>query len=84
MSIFLRVPLGIVVMVIGYFVVSKSEKVFEFFGENAFAEKRLGSGSSRFFYKLIGILIVFMGIFIATNIMHDILGGTAKVLTNTK
>ncbi len=83
MSPFLRIPLGIIVMVIGYFVVAKSEKVFEWFGENAFAEKYLGFGSSRFFYKVIGVLIVFAGIFIATNVGSDILGGVARVLTNT-
>jgi hypothetical protein len=70
-------------MVIGYFMVAKSEKVFEWFGENAFAEKYFGYGGSRFFYKLIGLIVVFVGIFVATNIISDILGGTAKVLTNT-
>lgn len=83
MSPFLRIPLGLIVMVIGYFMVSKSEKMFEWFGENEFAEKYLGYGGSRFFYKIIGILVVFAGIFIATNVMSDILDGTAKVLTNT-
>jgi len=83
MSPFLRIPLGILVMVIGYFVVAKSEKVFEWFGENEFAEKYLGYGASRFFYKVIGILIVFAGIFLATNVGSDILGGVARVLTNT-
>jgi len=83
MSPLYRIPLGLLVMVIGYFMVAKSEKMFEWFGQNEFAEKYLGSGGSRFFYKLIGILVVFAGIFIATNVMSDILGGTAKVLTNT-
>lgn len=83
MSPFLRVLLGLFVMIVGYFMVAKSEKVFEWFGQNEFAEKYLGYGGSRFFYKLIGILVVFIGIFIATNIISDILGGTAKVLTNT-
>lgn len=83
MSPFLRVLLGLFVMIVGYFMVAKSEKVFEWFGQNEFAEKYLGYGGSRFFYKLIGILVVFIGIFIATNIISDILGGTAKILTNT-
>lgn len=83
MSPFLRVLLGLFVMIVGYFMVAKSEKVFEWFGQNEFAEKYFGYGGSRFFYKLIGILVVFIGIFIATNIISDILGGTAKILTNT-
>ncbi len=84
MSPFVRIPIGLVVMVIGYFMVSKSEKVFEWFGENAFAEKYIGYGGTRFFYKLIGILVVFVGIFIATNVISDILGSVASVLTRTK
>lgn len=84
MSLFVRIPLGLIVMVVGYLMVSKSEKVFEWFGQNEFAEKYLGYGGSRFFYKLIGILVVFAGIFIATNVMSDILGSTAHILTNTK
>lgn len=82
MSLFLRIPLGLIVMVIGYLIVAKSEKIFEWFGENEFAEKYMGYGQSRTFYKLIGILIVFIGIFIATNVASDILTSTAKILTN--
>lgn len=84
MSPFIRIPLGIFIMVIGYFMVSKSEKVFEWFGQNAFAEKYIGYGGSRSFYKIIGILVVFAGIFTVTNVMSDILGSTAHILTNTK
>lgn len=79
-----RIILGIIVMVIGYFIVARSEKVFEWFGQNEFAEKVFGYGGTRFFYKLIGILVIFTGIFIATNIISDILGSTANLLTNTK
>ncbi len=84
MTILLRVPLGIAIMVAGYFMVAKSEKVFEWFGTNEFAEKYLGYGGTRLFYKLIGLLVVFAGIFVATNVMSDILGSLAHVLTNTK
>jgi hypothetical protein len=84
MSPFFRIPLGIIVMVVGYFIVARSEKVFEWFGENAFAEKYIGFGATRFFYKLIGVLVVFIGIFIATNVASDLLGSLARVLTHSK
>lgn len=84
MTLFVRVPLGLIVMVIGYLIVLKSDVVFGWFGTNEFAEKYLGSGGSRLFYKLAGILVVFAGIFIATNVMSDILGSLAGVLTNSK
>lgn len=69
-------------MIAGYFIVAKSEKVFEWFGENEFAEKYIGFGATRFFYKLIGVIIVFVGIFVATNVASDILTSVARILTN--
>ena len=82
MSPFLRVPLGIFVMFIGYLFVAKTEKVYSMFGANEFAEKTFGYGGSRFFYKLIGLLIVFIGIFIATNVISDILTSLASILVH--
>jgi len=81
MSPFFRVLLGLVVMVIGFCLVRYSEKVLEWFGRVDFAEDKLGAGGSRLFYKLIGVLVVFIGIFIATNIMSDILGGFAGLFS---
>mgnify|MGYP000415685019 CR=1 FL=1 len=48
-----------------------------------FAEEKFGPGGTRFFYKLIGILTVFIGIFISTNIISSILESLAGILTNT-
>jgi ABC-type dipeptide/oligopeptide/nickel transport system permease component len=75
MNPILRVLFGIVVMVMGYFIVMKSETVFSWFGRIDWAEEKLGAGQSRLFYKLVGILVAFTGIFIATNIISDILSG---------
>lgn len=83
MSPFLRVPLGLIVMVVGFLMVKNTDVVMSWFGEVPFAEKHFGQGGSYFFYKLIGTLIVFIGIFIATNVISDILNSTARVLTNT-
>lgn len=83
MSPWLRIPLGLIVMAIGFWMVLKTETVLSWFGEVPFAEDKFGPGGSRFFYKLLGILVTFIGIFIATNIISDILESTARVLTNT-
>lgn len=80
----IRVPLGLGVMVIGYLIVKKTEVVFGWFGTNDFAEKTFGEGGSRFFYKLIGIFIVFIGMMIATNVISDMLTSIAKLLTNRR
>lgn len=79
MSPFWRIILGIIVMVLGIVMVFKSETLLEWFGENDWAEEKLGAGQSRFFYKLLGLLVAFFGIFIMTNIISDIFGGFAQL-----
>lgn len=83
MSSFTRILLGMIVMAIGFLMVQKTEVFLSWFGRIPFAEDKFGEGGTRFFLKLMGILIVFVGILIAANIMSSILDSTAKVLTNT-
>lgn len=84
MSLFLRIPLGLAIMAIGFLIVFKTEIIYSWFGDIQFAEEKIGTGMSRFFYKVIGILITFIGIFVATNVISDILGSAACFLTNCK
>ncbi len=78
---FFRIPLGVIVMVVGFLMVQKTDVVLSWFGEIPFAENKFGPGGSRFFYKLLGILVAFIGIFIATNVISDILESLAGFLT---
>ncbi len=84
MSLFLRIPFGLVIMIIGFLVVKKTMVIYSWFGANDFAEEKFGQGGSYFFYKLIGVLIVFIGIFIVTGVANDILSSVGRLLTNTK
>ncbi|NQV89078.1 MAG: hypothetical protein HQ488_02035 [Parcubacteria group bacterium] len=70
MSIFLRVPLGLIIMVIGFYMVSKSGVFITWFGRIPFAENKFGSGGTYLFYKLLGVLFVFLGAAIATNVIN--------------
>jgi len=83
MSPLFRIPLGIIVMLIGYLIVKKTDVVLSWFGRIPFAENKFGQGGSWLFYKLIGITICFIGIFIATNIISGILEDIAKLLTHS-
>lgn len=82
MSVFIRVPLGLAIMVVGFLIVKKTNVVISWFGRVPFAEDKFGEGGSYFFYKLLGVLISFLGIFIATNIVNDMLGDVACLLTH--
>ncbi|MBM5789875.1 hypothetical protein FJZ23_02185 [Candidatus Parcubacteria bacterium] len=83
MSPLFRIPLGLLVMVAGFYMVQKTEVLMSWFGEVPFAEAKFGPGGSRFFYKLLGVLVSFLGIFIATNVISNILESLAAVLTRT-
>ncbi len=61
----------------GTLVVIKSEWFLENFGTIQWAEDKLGtSGGTRLFYKLIGIVIILVGIMAATNMLGGFLLGT--------
>ena len=61
--------------VVGALITIKSEKLLEFFGRIEFFENKLGtSGGSRLGYKLIGLLIFFLGVLTMTGLIGGFLG----------
>ncbi|MBU0646529.1 hypothetical protein KJ611_03625 [Patescibacteria group bacterium] len=79
MNPIIRILLGLAIMAAGFLIVWKSEMVFSWVGRIDWAEMKLGSGGTRTFIKLIGLLVAFIGIFVATNIISDILTGFANI-----
>ena len=79
MSVFWRTLLGLAVMAVGFLMVWKTEYLMSWFGSVSWAEEHLGTGQSRFFYKLLGILVAFIGIFIVSNFISDILNAFANL-----
>jgi hypothetical protein len=64
-----KIILGLAMVVAGALMVIKSEAVLNTFGRMAFFEKNLGTeGGSRLGYKLIGIVVVFFGALVMTNL----------------
>lgn len=74
-----RVLLGIGVIIVGFLIVWKAYILEEWFGANAWAEDKLGQGGTNTFYKLFGVGVCFIGMFIATNLISDILSSIAKI-----
>ena len=79
MSIFVRVPLGLVVMAVGFVMVWRTEKFQVWTGYIDWAEQKFGAGGTRFFLKIVGVLVAFFGIFIVTDIASDLLTSFASV-----
>lgn len=63
---------GLILLALGFVIVLKSEWLLSNFGRIAFFEAKLGTeGGSRLGYKLIGIVIIFIGILVLTNMISD-------------
>ncbi len=65
--------LGALATAIGMYMVIKTESVLNMFGSMRWAEEKL-SGRSRMGYKLIGLLVVIMGLLAVTGMF----GGLAR------
>lgn len=70
---------GLLGIILGTFMVIKTEWLVQTFGTNAWAESHMGtSGGSRLMYKLIGIAIILISLLGATgqlgNIILSVLG----------
>ena len=79
MSVIFRVILGLLIAFFGVSFVWKTESFFRLTGRINWAESKLGAGGTRLFLKLFGVLVIFIGIFVMTNIASDILNSFASI-----
>ncbi len=68
----MNIIIGLLVIAVGSLMVIKSEAFLSNFGRISFFDKYFGTeGGSRLGYKLVGMLIIFIGILVTT----DMIGG---------
>ncbi len=72
----LRFFTGLIIAAFGTLMILKTEPIFNFVGRIPTAEKYLGSGGSRLFIKLIGILIIFGGLMWGLGLWEGFLQAT--------
>ena len=69
---------GLIITAIGFLTVWKSDWLMNNFGRIGFAEKHLGTeGGSRLLYKIIGLVIIFIGFMYATDLTDSLLNWIA-------
>jgi hypothetical protein len=79
----MNIILGLILIAVGILITIKSETMLNTFGSVAFFEKYLGTeGGSRLGYKLLGILVFFIGVMLATNMFGDFITWLLSPLTN--
>ena len=69
-----KIIIGLLIIVGGFMMALKSEWLLRHFGRIYWAEDKFPfEGGTRFFYKILGIVIIFLGLFVITGIWTDIL-----------
>ncbi|MEA3249580.1 MAG: hypothetical protein U9Q03_04475 [Patescibacteria group bacterium] len=74
----LRIIGGLLIVGVGVFFVIKTEWFMRNIGRIQWAEEKLGD--SRLFYKLLGIIIILIGLMLSTNMLGGFLVGTVGKL----
>jgi hypothetical protein len=81
MAIIFKIITGIIVVAVGVFMVWRTETMLRIFGRVDWAEQHLGlDGGSRLFYKLLGLLLCFIGIAVATGLGRALFMGTVGLI----
>ena len=70
-----KMIIGLILLIAGLAIVVKTEAVLANFGRIAFFEQHFGTeGGSRLGYKLVGVLITFIGIILITGLYDAFMG----------
>lgn len=73
----LRIVLGILGTAIGLILIIKTEWFLENFGRIEWAEQKLGTeGGTRLFYKLFGLIFIFLAFVYMAGLWDEFLNGT--------
>jgi hypothetical protein len=66
--------LGVLIIALGIYIVLKTNAILKSFGRSSFFEKNLGAeGGSRLGYKLLGVLLIFIGLVIMLGMSDNFL-----------
>jgi len=69
--------IGILLVLVGVALILKTEWFYENFGTVSWAEEHLGtSGGTRLFFKLVGLILIFFGFLLVTNLWGGFLTNT--------
>lgn len=75
MSLGTRILFGLIAIGLGIIMVYKTPWILSMVGRIYFAEKNLGPGGSRIFFKLLGVVIILIGFLFMTNLFEPVIGG---------
>ena len=70
----MRIFLGFLIIIVGFFFIWKAYWIVSYFGRIEWAEEKLSlSGGTKFFWKMFGLLIIFLGFLTIFNLLGGII-----------
>ena len=70
----LAIIIGLLTMVVGFFMVYRPRFFVDFIGHQAWVEKVFSVSDDELAYKIIGIIVIFIGALIMTGLVWDLVG----------
>ncbi len=70
----MAILLGFIVILVGFFFIWKNHWIVEYFGRIPWAEEKFSSsGGTYFFWKMFGLLTIFIGFLLMFNLLGGII-----------
>lgn len=73
MAIVWKILIGLFITALGVSLSFKTQWYMRILGRLPFAEKYMGGGGTRLFYKLLGVLVAIIGLMVTTDLMDNFL-----------
>lgn len=70
-----RILVGLLVAALGFLMAWRTQWFMDLIGPIDWAERNLGGGGTRTFYKLFGLAVTVIGFLIVTNLFDMVIGG---------
>ncbi len=75
-----RILLGLVIAGVGFLMAWRTQWFMDLIGPIDWAERNLGGGGTRTFYKLFGMTVILIGFLMVTNLFEMVIGGAVTSL----
>ena len=77
-----RILIGAAVTFVGFLVVYRPRYFLDFLGNQAWVEKIFSVNDQELAYKIIGIIVIFVGVLIMTDLIYNLLGWALSPIIN--
>jgi len=77
-----RILIGAIVVTVGFLMVWRPRYFLDFLSNQAWVEKIFAVNDQELAYKIIGMIVIFIGTLIMTNLIYELLGWLLSPIIN--